>query len=238
MKKSPLWSQTLQWGLFRVKSGLCAAAWTPHGLCGLALPQKNRKMALKELRKKLPPLPVTFWEKKSNLVSKIVRIQAQRAFNGNGFKLPLFDISFLTNFQQRILKATCHIPWGQVRNYGWVAKKAGSSKGFRAAGQALHRNPIPLFIPCHRVIASDGHLGGYGGGLEWKKTLLKNECLAVNGDGKVVTEHKSFDKMKTVRLTPLSDIRELNTWFFSKGCHLKNSELPSESWFLNASGKY
>jgi O-6-methylguanine DNA methyltransferase len=100
--------------------------------------------------------------------------------DGKPFRFSSFDISFMTAFQQKILGATCQIPWGQVRTYGWVAKKAGSPRGFRAAGQALNRNPVPLFIPCHRVIASGGLLGGYGGGEEWKISLLENEGIGVN----------------------------------------------------------
>ena len=62
-----------------------------------------------------------------------------------------------------------------MATYGWVARQAGSPRGFRAAGQALNRNPIFLLIPCHRVIAGGNRLGGYGGGLDWKINLLKGE---------------------------------------------------------------
>jgi methylated-DNA-[protein]-cysteine S-methyltransferase len=78
-------------------------------------------------------------------------------------------------FQDRVLAITCQIPFGQVRSYAWVAKKAGSPKAVRAVGQALKKNPYPLLIPCHRVIKSDGSLGGYAGGRKMKQILIELE---------------------------------------------------------------
>ncbi len=87
------------------------------------------------------------------------------------------DISILTEFQQQVLQATQQIPRGRIATYLDIARKIGKPKAVRAVGQALGRNPIPIVIPCHRVIASDGSLGGYsgGGGLETKAMLLKLE---------------------------------------------------------------
>ena len=67
------------------------------------------------------------------------------------------------------------IPYGQTRSYRDIALAAGCPKGFRAVGMANHRNPIPIFIPCHRVVGADGSLTGYAGGLELKKRLLELE---------------------------------------------------------------
>jgi O-6-methylguanine DNA methyltransferase len=169
-----------KWGFFHTRLGWSAAAWTSQGLSGLALPRKNREKVLRALHGSLPHLSAKFWEKPLDSVPKAVRIQARKALNGRRFQFSKFDISFLTLFQQKILRATSQIPWGQVRSYAWVAKKAGCSKGFRAAGQALNRNPIPIFIPCHRVIAAGGRIGGFGAGLEWKKRLLLLEGVTVN----------------------------------------------------------
>ena len=74
----------------------------------------------------------------------------------------------------------CEIPYGEVVSYGDLAAEVGSPKAFRAVGQACNRNPLPIVVPCHRVVASDGSLGGYGGGLEAKRTLL-----ALERDGEV-----------------------------------------------------
>ncbi len=78
-------------------------------------------------------------------------------------------------FRRHALLAACEIPYGEVRTYGWVARRAGRPRGARAAGQAMSRNPIPLVIPCHRVIAAGDRLGGFGGGLQMKSALLSLE---------------------------------------------------------------
>lgn len=78
----------------------------------------------------------------------------------------------LTDFQWKVLKVTANIPLGETRSYKWVARHVGSPKAVRAVGQALRRNPYPLIIPCHRVIKSDGSLGGYAGGSGEKKGKL------------------------------------------------------------------
>ena len=85
------------------------------------------------------------------------------------------DLSPLTPFQQRILGATARVPFGDVSTYAKVAAKAGSETASRAAGQALGSNPIPIVVPCHRILASDGSLGGYSGGLDAKRVLLRLE---------------------------------------------------------------
>lgn len=86
-----------------------------------------------------------------------------------------FPTTQLTPFEWRVLAATATIPLGETRSYKWVAKKIGSPKATRAVGQALHKNPFPLIIPCHRVVRSDGSLGGFAGGIEKKRRLLEIE---------------------------------------------------------------
>ena len=83
--------------------------------------------------------------------------------------------SLLTSFQKKVYKAVGNIPKGEVRTYGWVARKIGRPRASRAVGQALKRNPYTITIPCHRVIKSDGSLGGYSKGVSMKKRLLREE---------------------------------------------------------------
>jgi len=87
------------------------------------------------------------------------------------------DLSTITPFQRSVLEETSKVPRGQVATYSEIAKRIGKPKAVRAVGQALRRNPIPIAVPCHRVISSDGTLGGYSGrmGDERKVTLLQIE---------------------------------------------------------------
>ncbi|MDT8066931.1 MAG: methylated-DNA--[protein]-cysteine S-methyltransferase [Terriglobia bacterium] len=80
-----------------------------------------------------------------------------------------------TEFQKKCWRALLNIPYGQTRTYAQIAKSVGKPRGFRAVGMANHDNPVPIVVPCHRVLASDGTLGGYGGGLEVKRKLLELE---------------------------------------------------------------
>ena len=90
------------------------------------------------------------------------------------FELPL-DWRLTHGFGRRVLQATARIPFGAVSSYKEVATEAGSPRGFRAAGNALGSNPIPIVVPCHRVLHSGGGLGGYTGGLDRKRKLLAVE---------------------------------------------------------------
>jgi methylated-DNA-[protein]-cysteine S-methyltransferase len=85
------------------------------------------------------------------------------------------DLRGLTPFQERVLRATSRVGYGDLTTYASVARRAGNEKASRAAGGAVGSNPIPIVVPCHRVVASDGTLGGYGGGLEVKRRLLALE---------------------------------------------------------------
>ncbi|MFO1466575.1 MAG: methylated-DNA--[protein]-cysteine S-methyltransferase [Steroidobacteraceae bacterium] len=80
-----------------------------------------------------------------------------------------------TAFQRQVWQALCEIPHGETRSYGEIAARIGSEGGSRAVGLANHENPVPLIVPCHRVINADGTLGGFGGGVELKRWLLRHE---------------------------------------------------------------
>lgn len=83
-----------------------------------------------------------------------------------------------TEFQKKCWSALLRIPYGETRSYAHIARQVGRPRSFRAVGQANHHNPIAIIVPCHRVITSSGTLGGYGGGLEVKKMLLRLETQA------------------------------------------------------------
>lgn len=108
-----------------------------------------------------------------------VRRQLEEYFAGDrrAFDLPL-DLSLSRGFARAVLEATAAIPYGETRTYAEIAAAAGRPRAFRAAGNALGSNPIAIVVPCHRVVASGGRIGGYGGGLERKRALLALEAGA------------------------------------------------------------
>ena len=93
------------------------------------------------------------------------------------FELPLNPAG--TPFHRKVWQELCKIPYGEAATYGEIAVRIGMPGGARAVGQACHRNPIPILIPCHRVVAANRSPGGYGGGLELKLRLLDLEGIAL-----------------------------------------------------------
>jgi methylated-DNA-[protein]-cysteine S-methyltransferase len=111
-----------------------------------------------------------------------VRGEVERYFRGErvAMEFPV-DLSGLPPFHRRALLAARRIPYGETRSYRWLAEGAGRPTAARAAGQAMARNPLPLVIPCHRVVGADGRLVGFGGGVELKRRLLELESATANG---------------------------------------------------------
>jgi methylated-DNA-[protein]-cysteine S-methyltransferase len=101
-------------------------------------------------------------------------LEAYFGLRRRAFNLPI-DWSLVHGFAGRILRKTARIPFGEVRSYGQLAAQAGSPRAARAVGNALGSNPIPIVVPCHRVLHADGGLGGYSGGLDRKRYLLALE---------------------------------------------------------------
>lgn len=87
------------------------------------------------------------------------------------------DWTLLTAFQRRVYQSARTIPPGEVRSYGWLARRIGKPGSARAVGRALATNPVPLIVPCHRVVAADGSLSGFTAGVAWKQKLLGMERL-------------------------------------------------------------
>ncbi len=93
------------------------------------------------------------------------------------------DLSGVTNFQSEVYKTSRFIPYGETRSYGWVAEQMKKPGAARAVGQALGRNPLAIIVPCHRVVAGNGGLGGFTGGLETKRRLLNMESGSLRLQG-------------------------------------------------------
>ena len=116
----------------------------------------------------------------STVSSENVKKQLDEYFEG---KRRIFDIKVSfdgTKFQKSVWNALREIPYGETATYKEISEKVGCLKGYRAVGLANNRNPIPIIIPCHRVIGSDGSLTGYAGGLDIKKKLLILEKMNFN----------------------------------------------------------
>jgi methylated-DNA-[protein]-cysteine S-methyltransferase len=106
----------------------------------------------------------------------------ERYFGGRDPGLQPGDLDFgaCTTFARRVYRSLMSVGFGQVVTYGALARLAGSPGAARAVGQAMGRNPLPLFVPCHRVVAADHGLGGFGAGLRWKAGLLRHEGWSVS----------------------------------------------------------
>jgi O-6-methylguanine DNA methyltransferase len=112
-----------------------------------------------------------------------------------------FDLRGLTPFSQAVLRKTLEIPRGQVRPYGWVAREIGHPAAVRAVGTALANNPIPYFIPCHRVVRSDGVIGNYGGGgPEAKKNILTLEGVQLARLQKLAQSGYRYEGVKSTKI--------------------------------------
>jgi methylated-DNA-[protein]-cysteine S-methyltransferase len=157
--------------------GTLVAAATPHGLATLSYADQfdGADGVLDWVAAKLSPRML---EAPARLDE--VRRELDEYFEGrrHDFDLPI-DWSLASQFGRRILKAAAAIPFGQVSTYGKVAAQAGNPKASRAAGRALGANPIPIVVPCHRVIGSSGQLTGYTGGLHRKVALLQIEGVVL-----------------------------------------------------------
>jgi methylated-DNA-[protein]-cysteine S-methyltransferase len=151
--------------------GSLLLATTKRGLVRLAFPEEDVDSVLEGLARKLSPRIV-----EAPAPAETVRRELEEYFAGGRREFGLaLDWSLVEGFRRRVLRVTARIPYGGVLSYGEVAADAGSPRGFRAAGSALGANPIPIVIPCHRVILSGGDPGNYGGGPERKRWLLELE---------------------------------------------------------------
>jgi len=125
----------------------------------------------------------------AKLAPYVAQLEAYIAGKRRAFDFPL-DLRG-TAFQKKCWNALLAIPFGETRSYADIARSVGSASGFRAVGQANHRNPVAIVVPCHRVITTAGTLGGYGGGLPTKLWLLRHEGIDVESLNGPVTKHRS-----------------------------------------------
>ncbi len=143
-------------------------AATQDGVEEVRLGNGSGTKAVRQRSKKSPP-SAHRWKIKAQK-----ELRSYLSGRTKNFSTPC-DLRGLTAFTHAVLKAATKIPYGEVRSYGWLAQRLGNPRAARAVGNALARNPIPIIIPCHRVVRSNGNLGGYALGTALKKRLLKLE---------------------------------------------------------------
>jgi methylated-DNA-[protein]-cysteine S-methyltransferase len=151
--------------------GTLLLATTPKGLVRVGLPNQDADELLLDLATRVSPRVL---EAPARLDE--ARRELDLYFEGKltDFGLAL-DWRLSKDFRRKVLRAIARIPYGQTRSYTQMATSAGNVRAVRAAGTACGTNPIPVVVPCHRVLRSGGALGGYGGGLPMKEELLRLE---------------------------------------------------------------
>ncbi len=141
---------------------------TPRGLIRLSYPGEGIDAQLAEIAARVSPRILEAPERTDDVRRQLDDYFARKR---TAFDLPI-DWRLVRGFAGQVLQATARIPFGSVSSYREVAAEAGSPNAYRAAGNALGSNPIPIVVPCHRVLHAGGGLGGYTGGLERKRYLL------------------------------------------------------------------
>lgn len=157
--------------VFETRLGWIACLASPAGLLKANLPCESREAATQGLGKEGADAT---WSREA---FGTVEAELKKYFAGRkpDFSDVTLDLSGATPFRRRVWSATQSIPYAETRSYAWIAQQAGKPGAARAAGQAVGDNPFAVVVPCHRVIGADGGLGGFGGGLDWKRKLLKLE---------------------------------------------------------------
>ena len=156
--------------------GTLLIASTRRGLVKLAYPNEDRGEALHKLASRVSPRML---ESPGRLDDVRRQLDEYFAHRREDFDLDI-DFALTRGFVRKVLRATARIPYGELTTYRLVATRAGSPRASRAAGNALGSNPIPIVVPCHRVIHTTGGLGGYTGGLDRKRFLLRLEGAALD----------------------------------------------------------
>ncbi|MCL4395306.1 MAG: methylated-DNA--[protein]-cysteine S-methyltransferase [Chloroflexi bacterium] len=158
-------------GILEIDWGWLGIAHSERGLCGLTLPMPTAEEAMLAIAAEFPTgLPQGMAERCE------LTAQLQRFFVGEpvAFSVTL-DLPERPPFWRRVWAVVAEIPYGATMSYGEVAIEVGAPRAARAVGGAMANNPVPIIIPCHRVVGSGGKLTGFGGGLEMKRRLIEME---------------------------------------------------------------
>ena len=158
--------------IFHSPWGWMGIAESSKGIQAIVLPKRSKRAVESDLRAQSDgPL-----QQAESVGLEAARRQLLDYFAGkrNTFDVPL-DLSQGTSFQRQVWRTLQRVPYGKLRSYQWIAARVGGPQYARAVGNAVGANPLPIVIPCHRIVAHDASLGGFSGGLSMKRKLLSLE---------------------------------------------------------------
>lgn len=174
-------AECIRYTVFPVAWGWCAAADTERGLCEFVLPRVSEADAEADILSRRPGA------RRDASAFGDLAAATEKYFNGWTIPFDLFPVDFsgATSFSIRVWTLTRRIPYGQIRSYRWLALELGRPEAVRGIGAALGANPLPLIVPCHRIVAADGQLRGFSaeGGLDTKARMLTLEGARIIGEG-------------------------------------------------------
>jgi O-6-methylguanine DNA methyltransferase len=151
------------------RDGKFIAHYSEKGLAEIDWPKVGRASP-RAVRKQIVPAKIKNWHRTTETALK-------KVLAGKKSKLPPLDWTGKTDFQKSVWRQMLKISAGKTKSYGEIASAIGNPKAVRAVGGACGANPVPVLVPCHRVLAANKKLGGFSGGLDWKRSLLKREGI-------------------------------------------------------------
>ena len=170
--------ENITYAAFRTRLGPIWAAWSSRGICRLSFRTRSGARFAADLRRSFPRAGIRAGSRADAPEGLARELSGYAAGRSRSFHVPI-DLAALTHFQRLVLEATARVPYGEVVSYGSIAAAIGKPGSSRAVGNALGGNPVPILIPCHRIIASGGRIGGFTGGLRAKRRLLAVEGITL-----------------------------------------------------------
>jgi O-6-methylguanine DNA methyltransferase len=155
------------------RDGIFHAHYSEKGLAEIDWPKVGSARCADRTSQRDVPTKIKSWHRTTEAALK-------KILAGKKSKLPPFDWTGKTEFQKSVWRQMLKISTGKTKSYGEIAAAIGNPKAVRAVGGACGANPVPILVPCHRVLAAHKKLGGFSGGLDWKRSLLKREGNYVN----------------------------------------------------------
>jgi len=155
--------------------GIFLAHYSEKGMAGLDFPNGRAELPLGLAAQQRSPTKPNGVPAKIRAWHRTTETALKKILAGKKSKLPPLDWTGKTEFQKSVWRQMLKISTGKTKSYGEIAAAIGNPKAVRAVGGACGANPVPVLVPCHRVLAANKKLGGFSGGLDWKRSLLKRE---------------------------------------------------------------